>query len=160
MSLTSRLFSLITSDSSSDAQSQVASKHNGFADSLLQPGSIRQNTGLRAMEATIEEDLEAKRPPYWQVSTPTVYIILRPNVCTEHACRWNWRHQRRYCYALARHGQNKTARRSSLSTQVLEPVQFVRYNFQARRPPERVVWRFRSGYARVFPRDSSILRIL
>jgi len=84
MSLTSRLFSLITSDSSSDAQSQVASKHNGFADSLLQPGSIRQNTGLRAMEATIEEDLEAKRPPYWQVSTPTVYTILRPNVCTEH----------------------------------------------------------------------------
>lgn len=74
MSLTSRISSLVFPDSSSHAQSHAqnfSNEHNDFADSLFEPGSIRQNTGSRAMETALEEDLEAKRSPYWHVSAPT-----------------------------------------------------------------------------------------
>lgn len=163
MSLTSRLFSLITSDSSSNAQlrqSHVANEQDGFTGTLLEPGSIRQNTGLRTMDSTIEDDLEAKRPPYWHVSQSTAYTTFRANTWTEHARRWYRRHQWRYRHAFARHSQNKTARRSSFPTQIHEPAQFIRYHLQARGPPERAIRRLWSGNAGVFPRDRSVFRIL
>ena len=106
MSLNSRLSSLISSDSSSHAHSQAqtrSSEQDGFADTLFKPGSIRQNTVSRAMEANIEEDLEARRPPYWHVSA---YADLSPtttDLSLEHA---GWRHRRNqwgYCHALARY---------------------------------------------------------
>ena len=63
--------SLVFPDSSSHGQSHVSSlpnDHNDFADTLLESGSLRQNTAQLVMDSTAENDLEAKRPPYWHVS--------------------------------------------------------------------------------------------
>lgn len=163
MSLNSRLSSLISSDSSSHAHSQAqtrSSEQDGFADTLFKPGSIRQNTVSRAMEANIEEDLEARRPPYWHVSA---YADLSPtttDLSLEHA---GWRHRRNqwgYCYALARYCKNEAARRSPFSTKIYKLVEFICHNFSTRGAAARSLRRVRRCYAGIVPWYSSFLRFL
>lgn len=163
MSLTSRLSSLVSPDPSSHAQSHaptLSSEQNGFALTLFEPGSIRQNTGSRTMETALEEDLEAKRPPYWHVSVPFELPAKITNVCSEHAGRWHRRDQRRYCYAFTGYCENETARGSPFSTKIHKPVKLIRHNISTRGPAEGAIWRLWSCYAGIVPGHSSFLWLL
>lgn len=112
------------------------------------------------MEAAVEGDLEAKRPPYWHVSIFEGLQTANTNVSPEHARGRYRRDQWGYCDALARYCENETARRSSFSAEIHKPVELIRYNIPARGTAEGSLWRVRGCYAGVIPRYGSVLWLL
>jgi hypothetical protein len=78
MSLASRFFSLFTPDHTStypeSSVSDVAGRHDGFAQPGPDFGIERENKRLRTMETLAEdEEFEMKRPPYLHVRPLALY---------------------------------------------------------------------------------------
>jgi hypothetical protein len=72
MSLASRFLSLLAPEHTStypeSSASNIAGRHDGFAQPGPDFGIERENKRLRTMETlTEDEDIEMKRPPYIQV---------------------------------------------------------------------------------------------